>query len=173
MEAVRDGAAGLVQHGQPSLDRPVAGQSPVVEAQRRGSRRLEVVGALVAEVVLGRLERLPVGGGLDAVGFDGHRILGDAQQLLDDLFRPLVVALSESMVPDLPLGVDDVESRPVSVVEGLPDRVVVVDRDRIVDPHLLHGPADVVEVVLERELGRVHADHDQAVIPYRAAQART
>ena len=41
---------------------------------------------------------------------------------------------------------------------------VVIDRDRIVDPHVLHGPADVVEVFLERELRRVHADHHQSLI---------
>ncbi len=69
------------------------------------------------------------------------------------------------MVADLALGVDEVQRRPVVVVEGAPDCVVVVDRDRVVDPQVLDGSADVVEVVLEVELGGVDADHDQAVVP--------
>ena len=47
------------------------------------------------------------------------------------------------------------------VVEGAPYGVVVVDRDRVVNPHVPHGAADITGVVLEAELGRVHADHDQ------------
>jgi hypothetical protein len=43
-------------------------------------------------------------------------------------------------------------------------RVVVVDRDRVIDPHVAHGPADVGRVVREAEFGGVHADHGQAVI---------
>jgi hypothetical protein len=68
------------------------------------------------------------------------------------------------MVPELPLRVDEVEGRPVSVAEGIPDRVVVVDRDRIVDPQVSGGSAEVVEVVLDVELGRMDADHHQAVV---------
>ena len=41
--------------------------------------------------------------------------------------------------------------------------VVVVDRDRAIDPHLPHGPADVIDVSLERELGCVHADYHQSL----------
>jgi hypothetical protein len=43
----------------------------------------------------------------------------------------------------------------------VPDREVVVDDDRIVDAEVGDGVADVVEVVLEVELGRVHADDDE------------
>jgi hypothetical protein len=49
------------------------------------------------------------------------------------------------------------------VVEGAPDGVVVVDRDRVVDPS---GPGrlpDEVELVLEGELRGVDADDDQPV----------
>jgi hypothetical protein len=45
-----------------------------------------------------------------------------------------------------------------------PLRKLVADGDRIIDPQLLRGPADVVELALERELGRVDADHDQSMI---------
>jgi len=67
-------------------------------------------------------------------------------------------------VPDPSLRVGDVHGRPVVVVERAPDRKVGVERDRIFDLHLLHGLAHVVYVVLERELGRVDADHDQPLI---------
>ena len=51
------------------------------------------------------------------------------------------------------------------VVEGAPDRVVVVDRDRVVDPAHLNRLAYGVNFVLEPELRRVDADHDQAIFP--------
>ena len=78
-------------------------------------------------------------------------------------------------MPDLPLRVGEVEARPVVVVEGTPYRIVVVDRDRVTDTHVLHGPADVVHVALERELRRVHADHHQplaGILPGPGAQIR-
>ena len=51
------------------------------------------------------------------------------------------------------------------VVEGAPDLVVVVDRDRVVDPSLLRRLPHAVDLVLERELRRVDADDDQPVVP--------
>src|SRR5262249_29677844 len=42
--------------------------------------------------------------------------------------------------------------------------IVAIHCYRIIDPHVLDGPADVVEVLLEFELGRVHADHDQSLV---------
>jgi hypothetical protein len=59
---------------------------------------------------------------------------------------------------------DPAPRRPVVVVEGAADRVVVVDRDRAVDVSLRRRPAHAVDVVLERELGSVDADDDQAVV---------
>jgi hypothetical protein len=61
------------------------------------------------------------------------------------------------------------------VVEGTPDRIVVVDRDRVLDPQLPHGPADVVRVLLEHELGGVHADDHQSltgIVPGPGAEIR-
>jgi hypothetical protein len=60
--------------------------------------------------------------------------------------------------------VDEVERRPVVVVEGAPDRVIVVDRDRVVDSPLGDGLPHEVDLVLERELGCVGSDHDQPVV---------
>src|SRR6266436_1729898 len=67
------------------------------------------------------------------------------------------------MIPNAPLRIDNIEGRPVFVLESTPYRVVAIDRDRIFDPHVLRGPADVVDVLLESELGRVHADHHQTL----------
>ena len=89
---------------------------------------------------------------------------GLGEQALNDHFRLFVCALAEVVMPDVPLGIDEVESRPVLVVERCPDPVVAVDRDRVIEAHLLHGPADVVDVFLEGELGRVDADRHQALI---------
>src|SRR5688572_31385022 len=57
--------------------------------------------------------------------------------------------------------VDEVEGGPVLVLEGAPDRVIVVDHDRILDPHLPYGTTNVVEVLFEFELGCVHTDEDE------------
>ena len=65
--------------------------------------------------------------------------------------------LRRSVMPDPSFGIDEVERRPVVIPERLPDRVVVVDRDRIC-PRVSRSASDVLEVVLERELGCVHAD---------------
>jgi hypothetical protein len=58
----------------------------------------------------------------------------------------------------------DIERGPVSVRKGVPDGVVAVDGDGIRDAPLLDGRADAVDVRLERELGRVDADDDEAVL---------
>ena len=68
------------------------------------------------------------------------------------------------MKADPALGVRDVDRRPVVVRERVPDRVVVVDRDRVFDAQGVGFGGHVVEVVLEAELGRVGADDGQAVI---------
>ena len=68
------------------------------------------------------------------------------------------------LVADDPLPVDEIERRPVVVVEGAPDPVVVVDRDRVVDLPLLRRLAHEIDLVLERELRRVDPDHDQPVV---------
>jgi hypothetical protein len=49
------------------------------------------------------------------------------------------------------------------VAESAPDLVVAVERDRVLDPHLPDGPADVVDAALESELGGVYTEHHQPV----------
>ena len=67
------------------------------------------------------------------------------------------------MMAEAPLCVGEVEGGPVVVAERTPHRIVVVGRDRVIDPHLLDGPADVTGIVLEPELGCVDADHHQSL----------
>jgi hypothetical protein len=88
---------------------------------------------------------------------------GFGQQLLDDHFRLLVFAFAEMVMPDMPLRVGEVQRGPVVVVEGTPYRVVVVDRDREVDPHAFHSAVDIVHIVLEPEFRRVYPDNHQSV----------
>src|SRR5215831_223798 len=78
------------------------------------------------------------------------------QQPLNDPFRHLVFTFAEVMVTDPSLRIDD--------IEGGPDRIVAIDRDRITDPHVLGCAADVVDVLFKWELGGVHTDHDQPLV---------
>ena len=80
------------------------------------------------------------------------------------LLRLGVCALAEVAVPYPPFAVDQVLGRPVDVAEGVPRHVVVVLRDRVLDPVLGYGGEDVVPVLLERELGGVDADDDQPAV---------
>jgi hypothetical protein len=46
----------------------------------------------------------------------------------------------------------------------LPDRIIAIERDRIVDGHVLDGLAHVVNVAFKRELRSVDPDHNQPQI---------
>src|SRR6266446_100869 len=46
------------------------------------------------------------------------------------------------MMPNAPLPIDEIEGRPILVVETTPYRIVVIDCDRIIHPHVLHGSAN-------------------------------
>jgi hypothetical protein len=107
---------------------------------------------------------VPVGLRLDAGSLDGVELALDSQQPLDDAFALLVASFAEVVVADDPFRVGDVKRGPVVVVEGAPDRVVVIERDRVVDRRLRRCPLDAFEIVLERELRRVHPDYDQPVV---------
>ena len=80
---------------------------------------------------------VPVGRRFHTDPFDRHELAIDAEQPLDDVLRLLVTPFAEVLVADDPVRIDEVERRPVVVVEGVPDFVVVVDRDRVVDRSLL------------------------------------
>ena len=55
--------------------------------------------------------------------------------------------------------IEQVERRPVLVRETIPNRVVVVDRDRIGHAHCCKRATYVLQIVLESELGRMRTDH--------------
>jgi hypothetical protein len=63
---------------------------------------------------------------------------------LDDHLGHLVVALTEAVMADLPLCIDEVQRRPVVVAERIPDPIVAVDRDRIGNPQVVGGSADAL-----------------------------
>ena len=137
-----------------------------------------MVGAIVADVVLRGSQVAPVRRRLHAAGIDRHGTLADAggarfhQQSLNDLLGALVLALAEVMLANLPTRIDEVKSRPILVLECPPDRIVVVDRDRVVDLHLLQGASHVVEVLSNVNSG-VCTPITTSPCRYFCAQART
>jgi hypothetical protein len=101
------------------------------------------------------------GGGLgEAAGVDSDGRLADAQQPLDRSLGLLIGALAEMVEADPAIAIDEVDGRPVSVLERPPDRELVVDDDRVGDAQFVRRASDVVEVVLKTELRSVHADDD-------------
>ena len=64
----------------------------------------------------------------------------------------------------MPVGVDEVQRRPVVVGEGAPDLVVVVDRDRVVDRSLVVARRTPSMSCSKENSGRVDADDDQPVV---------
>ncbi|MDQ3802851.1 MAG: hypothetical protein M3416_03230 [Acidobacteriota bacterium] len=64
---------------------------------------------------------------------------GLGQQSLNNLFRLFVIALAEMMMSNAPLRVYEIEGGPIVVLESTPYRIVVINRDRVNDPHLLRG----------------------------------
>jgi hypothetical protein len=83
---------------------------------------------------------------------------------LNHHFRLFVGTLAEVMIAKTALLIDEIEGRPILVIERVPDGIVVIDRDRIGDPHVPGGSAHILEVVLKCELRRVDADHHHAVL---------
>ena len=67
------------------------------------------------------------------------------------------------MESDSAFRVGEVHRRPEVVRERAPHGVFAVDRDRVLDAEGAGLRGDVVDVTLEPELGRVDADHGQAV----------
>jgi hypothetical protein len=160
-----DGPAGPVERQVLGPDGPFAVECPAVEAQAFGTLVGRAHSAFVAEVCLRGEQLVPVGSSLHARPFDRHELTLDAQEPLDDALGLLVAAFAEVVVADHALRVHEVERRPRTVGEAVPDRVGVVDSDRIVDRSLIDRPAHAVDVVLERELRRMDAEDDQTVVP--------
>jgi hypothetical protein len=109
-----------------------------------------VLAAPVAEIRLGYPQVVQVGLGLHAQPFDRDEVALDANEILVDALRLLVASFAEVVVAD-----DAVRA----------DRVVVVDRHRVVDLSLVGRLPHAVDLVLERELRRVDPDDDQPVVP--------
>src|SRR5215831_6844506 len=164
MKAIRDAAIGRVQHRGFLLHRPVARQRPFIQAQRRGqlirtrlvrgrpARRRKFLGALVPDIVFRRHQAGPIRGRFEALAIDRNRLMTDAfgaglaQQRLNDHFRLLVRTLAEMLISNTSLRIDEIKRRPVLVVERTPYDMLTVDRDRVIDPQVFHGPANVVDV---------------------------
>src|SRR2546425_3889764 len=91
-------------------------------------------------------------------------VSGLRQQLLNNQFGLFVFALTELMLSDMSLCIDEIEGRPVPVIESTPYPVITVDRDRVMDPHLLCRLANALDVLLDVKFRRVHADHHQPSI---------
>ena len=109
-------------------------------------------------------QRVPVGGLGDAVRRDADGLPADVEHPLDGTLDLLIGALAEVVEADAAVAIDEVEGGPVVVVERAPDGEVVVDHDRVADAQIANRAAHVAEVVLEPELGRVHADDDEPVV---------
>src|SRR5262249_30039424 len=73
---------------------------------------------------------------------------------------------------DRSVSVDDVLCRPVLIVVGVPGRIVVVLRDRILDAMALDRGLDVAGHLLERELRCMNADNNEASILVGVIQSR-
>ena len=76
----------------------------------------------------------------------------------------LDLAVAPQAMANAALRIDEIVRRPMLVVECAPDAALVVDRNRITDLQIRHGAADIVDVLLERELRCMDADHHQALI---------
>src|SRR5262249_24825013 len=68
------------------------------------------------------------------------------------------------MMPNTPLRVDEIQRRPILVIEGAPYEMFIVDSDRVTYPHLFHSQANVIYVFFKRELRRMNANQYQSLI---------
>ena len=182
VKAVHDPPVGLVQHRGLFPHCPITRQGPMIALQPLGGRidatlvpygttwGRKVCGALIANIGFRRLQAVPIGGRFSTTGLDRNQLMTDAaetslgQQLLNNPFRLGICAFAEVVMANMPLRIDDIESRPILVLERTPERIAVIDRDGIIDPHVLRRLAHVLEVVFKGELRRVHADHHQSVL---------
>src|SRR4051794_1808330 len=74
------------------------------------------------------------------------------------------MSFSELMMSNLSFRIDEVESRPILIIESTPDCVVVIHGDRVADMHVFGSPSNVRSVFLKSELGRMHPDHDESLV---------
>src|ERR1700736_421179 len=88
--------------------------------------RNEVLGTLVAHVILRGFEVGPIGRSFRANRMHRYQSMIDValtafgQQLLNNPFRLFVIALAEFMMSNIPLRVYEIECGPIIVSEGTP-----------------------------------------------------
>src|SRR4030095_7898329 len=87
-----------------------------------------------------------------------------ADKARDGVFHLLVAAFTKLRRDDRAGPVDQIRGRPVLISEGAPGAVLIVLRHRIMDAQALDGGLDIRALLLEGEFGRVHADHDEALV---------
>src|ERR1039458_872295 len=137
--------------------------------QSCAARGWKILGEFKSGIGFRRLQAAPIGGGFRPLGIDRNKLMGNPsgtgldEQVLDGPFRLFVIALAELMVSNTPPCIDEIESRPNLIVESAPYRMIVVDRNRIIDLHGIDRPADVIDVLLERELRSLHTDYHQSL----------
>src|ERR1051325_6226901 len=68
-------------------------------------------------------------------------------------------------MPNAALRIDEIQGRPMLIVERSPDRMLAVDGDRIIHTEPFHFAANIAQVLLKRELRRMHTDYDQTLVP--------
>src|ERR1700730_12922574 len=73
--------------------------------------------------------------------------------------------LTEMAMADAPFRIDEIGSWPIFVAERFPDRIIIVDDDRIVDFQTSDDLANIADIPLEREFGRMYADDDETIVP--------
>ena len=164
-------------------------EGAVRRAARPGSDRgahcpgrvVEQHDAVVAGVGDGQQPRLLVVGELGGVAQAGrvqgrsappvrqrpaHEVAGGLvgpQQRLDGIGDLRAAALARDLERDAPARVDQDERRPGVHAVGAPRQQLRVGEHGVLDAEAAHGALDCGRRALVRELGRVHADHDQVV----------
>src|SRR5215813_5132459 len=142
------------------------GPSRVVRQSLAGSKAL---GLTIANIRLGRLHILARRRLGPSSGYP-NRVTVQAgcsvftQEFLDHALGLLIFAFAEVVITDSPSPIDEVVSRPVSVAECRPDRMIAVYRDGEGDSQVRDGVFHVRRIFLEAELRRMDANDDQAGI---------
>ena len=167
VEAEGDAPAGLLQDDALGLDRPRAGQGPLVEREAVGAR-VKPWPAPLAEVGLGRAQVVPVGRRLHALAPRRGRARARRRGALEDALGLLVAPLAEVLVADHALA-----RRRSTAPASSGSRTRARSRSRCRPRRGSRSPLrdrapHALDVVLERELRRVHAEDDQPVRPVRA-----
>src|SRR5678815_2615404 len=123
--------------------------------------RGEILAALITGISFRRSQALPIGGRLHTTRFDRYQLIVDVaragfrEQILQDLLRSFVIALTKLAMAYTAICIDEVRGRPVLVLESAPYRMLAVDGYWIFDSHRFSSTAYVADVLLEAELRTV------------------